>query len=142
LTIARWDSSYQTGHPLVDSQHENLFKMVNELHEAIVAEKGKEVIAPTLEKLAKYTVEHFKDEEKLMTEIAYPALAAHRRKHEDLTTEVKDLVQKYKTGQTMLSITLSNFLAKWLRHHIKEDDMALIKYMKTNSSKATANATV
>ena len=28
----------------------------------------------------------------------------------------------------MFSITRSNFLADWLRQHIKEDDMALIKY--------------
>ena len=140
MPIAQWDASYKTGHDMVDTQHENLFKMVNELHDAIVAEKGKEVLAPTLEKLAKYTIDHFKDEEGLMSKINYPAIALHRQKHEDLTNEVKALVAKYKSGQAVLSITLSNFLAKWLRHHIKEDDVALIKHMKANAASPALKA--
>ena len=104
--------------------------MVNSLHDAIVAGKGKEVLGPTLTELATYTIQHFKDEEGLMTSINYPALAAHKRKHEDLTAKVKELIAKFQDGKMVLSVTLSAFLSDWLRHHIKEDDAALIKYTR------------
>ncbi len=136
MNIAQWDDSFKTGDGLVDSQHQELFRMVNELHNAIIANKGKEILGPTLEKLANYTVDHFRIEETMMERISYPALSAHRQRHKDLADEVVDLVGKFKAGQMVLSITLSNFLAKWLRHHIKEDDVALVKFAKANSASA------
>ena len=132
MPIAVWDDNLKTGHTTVDSQHKQLFAMVNELHEAIVAKKQKEVLSPVLEKLAKYTVDHFRTEEDFMSGISYPELAAHRQKHQKLTKEVQEIIEKYRTGQAVLPITLSNFLANWLRHHIKEDDVALVKYMNAN----------
>jgi len=140
MPIAKWDDSYRTGHDLVDTQHQELFRMVNDLHDAIVAEKSKDILAPTLEKLAKYTVEHFRCEEGLMNQMQYPALSAHRKKHEDLTKEVKVLVENYRSGRAVLSITLSNFLANWLRHHIKEDDAALVKYLRSRSGTVAAKS--
>jgi hemerythrin len=124
----------------VDAQHQELFRMVNDLHDAIVAGKGKDVLQPTLEKLAKYTMEHFRSEEALMAEIKYPALGTHKNKHDELTRQVKELVEKYRTGKAVLGVTLSSFLADWLRHHIKEDDMALIKYTQTHPVALTAKS--
>jgi len=132
MAVAKWDDSYKTGHPEVDAQHQHLFQMVNDLHDAIISGKNKEILTPTLQKLAQYTVEHFRTEEGLMVKVAYPELRGHKRKHEDLIKQVKELVQKYQTGQVVLTITLSNFLADWLRHHIKEDDLALVKYCQAH----------
>ena len=136
MNIAQWDESFKTGDGVVDTQHQELFGMVNDLHNAIVANKGREILGPTFDKLAKLTIEHFETEEGLMERIDYPSLTAHRQKHQVLTAEVKDLANKFKTGQMVMSITLSNFLAKWLRHHIKEDDVALIKFAKASSTYA------
>jgi len=142
MGIAKWDDSYKTGHKIVDTQHQELFRMVNELHDAIVANKSKQILQPTLEKLAKYTIEHFRSEETLMTEVKYPAINPHKRKHDELTKQVKELIEKYQTGKAVLSMTLSNFLADWLRHHIKEDDMALIKYVQAHPLSQTAKSSV
>lgn len=140
MLIAQWDDSYKTGHATVDKQHEQLFKMVNDLHDAIVAQKSKEVLGPTLKKLATYTVEHFQMEEALMEQLKYPERAAHRAKHEALTKQVKELIEKFESGKAVLSMTLSNFLANWLRHHIKQDDMALIKFAKERPEAMAAKA--
>lgn len=139
MAIAAWDDSYRTGDPQVDRQHQELFRMVNDLHDAIVANKGKETLGPTLEKLATYTIQHFQNEEGLMTRVNYPALADHKKKHEDLTNQVKELLINFKSGKLTLSITLSQFLANWLRHHIKEDDTALIKYVQSKAAAAKAS---
>jgi hemerythrin len=130
MAIAIWDDSYRTGNLTVDTQHQELFRMVNHLHNAIMGGTSKEILTPTLTELAKYTIDHFASEEALMVAANYPALAEHRRKHEDLTKQVKELAEKYRSGTVVLTITLSNFLADWLRHHIKKDDIALVKYLK------------
>ena len=129
MEIAKWDDSYKTGHIVVDTQHQELFRMVNQLHTAIMEDRAKEILMPTLERLVLYTLQHFRSEEDLMAKVNYPAMSSHKRMHEDLTKEVKELIGKYKSGRTVMTITLSNFLAKWLRHHIKQADLALVKYI-------------
>lgn len=49
--------------------------MVNDLHDAIMTGKSKEILTPTLTKLANYTIEHFQSEENLMAGVNYPARA-------------------------------------------------------------------
>src|SRR5579864_3560457 len=129
MEIAKWDDSYKTGHIVVDTQHQELFRLVNQLHTAIMEDRAKPILVPTLEKLAGYALEHFRSEEDLMAKVNYPAMSAHKQMHEELTKEVKELMEKYKSGRTELTIALSNFLAKWLRQHIKEADLALVKYI-------------
>lgn len=131
MPIAEWDDSYKTGFELVDTQHQELFSIVNDLYDAILARKDQELIGPTLEKLSRYAVEHFRAEEALMVETNYPALDEHRTQHWKLKDDVEDLRQKYESGEVVLSITLASFLANWLRHHIKEEDMALIRYVQS-----------
>ena len=131
MDVVKWNDSYKTGNVVVDTQHEHLFRMVNELHATILEEKGHDIIGPILEQLAGYVMEHYRSEEALMTQVRYPGFAEHKRKHEELTKEVKDLVKKYRSRQVTLTLTLSKFLANWLQHHIKEEDMALIRYCQS-----------
>lgn len=130
MTIAVWDESLRTGHRFVDEQHQELFRMVNELHEAIVTDKGKEVLAPTLEGLLSYTRRHFAEEEALMREVGYPQYRAHKRGHDELAKRAAEMVEGYRTGKLVLTLTLSNFLADWLRHHINGEDKSLVRYVK------------
>ena len=138
MSVAKWDDSFKTGHRTVDHQHEELFRLVNNLHDAIVANKAKEFLGPTLDRLAQYTIDHFQAEEALMDRVSYPDRGAHKAKHAALASDVKDLKEKFSSGRAVLSITLSSFLADWLRHHIKQEDMALIKFVNANSQAAAA----
>ena len=130
MTIGIWDDTYWTGDRFVDAQHQELFQLVNELHDAIVAGRGKEVLTSALSKVTNYTVEHFEEEECLMSEMHYPDLCSHKRKHQGLTEKVMDLAEKFQAGKMTLPITLSHFLRNWLSHHIREDDIAFIKYVQ------------
>jgi len=127
-----WTPEYATGNAQVDAQHKNLFAMVNELHEAIVGGKHKDVLGPTLEKLAKYTVEHFSHEQKLMLEKGYPGYTAHKAKHDDLTKQALDIINKYKSGEITLPLTISRFLNDWISHHINEEDKKMIAWVQSH----------
>ena len=131
MTIIAWDEKYRTGYLDVDKQHQELFRMVNELHEAIVAGKGKELMIKTLDGLAKYVVTHFAVEEKLMIEKKYPGFAEHKAKHDKLKVDAVDMIEKYKSGKLALSITVSRFLGDWIQTHILVEDLKMIRFVQS-----------
>lgn len=136
MPIAQWSDAYRTGHQLIDKQHQELFQMVNELHDAMIAGNGKQIVGDTLKKLIQYTLQHFGAEEALMLQVKYPNYAEHKKKHDELAAKAKQIVEEFKTGKLVISITLSSFLSDWLRHHIKEEDMAYIQYMRSTPAAA------
>ena len=132
MPIAVWSDSYLTGDPTVDNQHKQLFKLVNELHGAILGGHSQEVQGPTLKTLARYTVDHFGTEEGFMRSKGYPGLPEHQRKHEALVSRVSDLVAKFDKGELILPLTLSRFLSDWISHHIREEDIEMIQWLQRN----------
>ena len=140
MPIAVWDDSYLTGDPTVDTQHKQLFKLVNELHGTIVGGKGPEVQGPTLKRFAEYTVEHFQTEEELIAAQGYPGLAEHKAEHENLVKQVTALVKKFDHGELVLPLTLSRFLSDWITHHIQDEDKRVIDWLKAHRQPAGSTA--
>jgi len=138
MPIAQWDDSLRTGHQMVDQQHKELFRMVNNLHDAMATGQGKEVLGPTLEELARYTVGHFRAEESLMASTQYPHLEAHRSQHVALTRQVSGLLVEFRSGKSVLTVRVASFLADWLRHHIREEDMAFVQHTQGKAKGAAA----
>ena len=112
MAIITWSAKYQTGHTNVDTQHQELFRMVNTLHDGITAGKGRDVMEKTLDDLASYVVKHFKTEESLMVKQGYPDYARHKAIHDKLTKDAVDIITGYKSGKIILSQTLSKFLVR------------------------------
>lgn len=130
MTMAIWSQAYATGHTEVDEQHQRLFRMINDLHDAIGQGHGRDAMGPVLQALSAYTLEHFTTEEGLMRLTHYPGLPAHIAKHDALAREVNEYVVRFSEGYLTIPHTLSRFLADWLKHHIQEEDMAFIAWLK------------
>ncbi len=64
-----WSDEYKIGLPVIDSQHKRLFKLIDELNEAI--ETGPEItdVEELLAGLKQYATRHFQLEEKYMVNI-------------------------------------------------------------------------
>jgi len=133
MPIAIWMPKYETGNPAVDRQHKRLFEMANDLHHSIVSGHGRETMGPALKALASYTLEHFATEEGYMRTTGYQNYARHKGEHDRLAKQVKGLIQQFKEGSAPLPGTLSKFLADWLTHHIKEEDMEMITWLRAKS---------
>ncbi|HWQ09522.1 MAG TPA: bacteriohemerythrin [Holophaga sp.] len=130
MPIATWTSELETGHPMVDHQHQTLFGMINDLHHAIIGGHGPEQVGPVLKSLTRYTVQHFQTEESLMRTYAYPDFTEHKKAHDALVEKVETLVQRFDAGDTVMPSELSRFLADWLNHHIKSKDKLMIDWLK------------
>ncbi len=122
MALLDWNDSYSVGVATIDRQHAGLFGMVNDLHAAMMKGQAKAVLGSLLDKLVKYTHEHFAYEEKMMEAAKYPNLSAHRVRHRDLTKQVEEFAARYKKGDASLNIELIRFLSDWLTKHILHED--------------------
>jgi hemerythrin-like metal-binding protein len=122
MPLLAWDDSYSVGVKTIDQQHSVLFGIVNELHAAMMQGHAQSVMGPLLDKLVKYTQQHFTYEERMMDAAKYPSLATHRAHHDDLTRQVEDFLARYKRGDGTINIRLLRFLSDWLTRHIQHED--------------------
>ncbi len=125
-----WKSSYSVGVAVVDAQHQNLFAIAAELHTAMAAGKGKDVLARTLDRLVRYTEAHFLAEEQLMRNAKYPGLAEHQVLHRALTAQVKQFEKEFQEGKITMSVEIFHFLSTWLQQHIREKDRQYVPFVQ------------
>jgi hemerythrin-like metal-binding protein len=134
MAIANWNSRYETGIGIIDTQHKALFKAVNKLADSFRAGTSKTQVKDSLDFLVQYTFEHFQTEEKYMREMDYPKLTSHMAEHAQLLVKAKDLQDKLAEGKS-LTMDVTIFLADWLKHHINEVDMDYVSFVKEQNRK-------
>ena len=122
MALLSWNDSYSVGVKTIDQQHSTLFSMLNELHGAMMKGRAQAVTGPILQKLVKYTEEHFAYEERAMEVAKYPGYAAHRAHHNDLAGRVKEFMSRYERGDANVNIELLGFISNWLKKHIQHED--------------------
>ncbi len=123
MPLLEWNENLSVGVPSVDEQHKTLLGMLNELYDAMQAERGQAVLGKVLNELAGYTVYHFQYEESLFAQTSYAGAPEHKKEHDDLTKLVQEVRRKYEAGATpALSTEVLNFLRQWLFVHITSSD--------------------
>ncbi len=123
MALLTWDDSLSVKMNDIDDQHKKLFALINDVHQAMGAGKGNEVMGKVMGELLKYTRDHFAYEEKMLKRIGYPKLVEHQKVHVYLTEQVAELNDKLSTGKPVSSVQVSNFLKDWLKSHILKVDM-------------------
>lgn len=130
MASTSWNSSYALGITMIDNQHQRLFALVDELHDAMKGGKGADIVGKVLAELVNYTRTHFAAEERLLTKYAYPDLAAHQLQHEQFTRKIQDFSEKARSGKLVPTVTLSAFLKEWLTGHIMQVDRQYAAYLQ------------
>ncbi len=119
-----WTNDLSVGVSSIDAQHQQLFKMADELFEAGKNGKSKEKIGDLLGFLDRYTKQHFKDEEAYMKSINYPGLAEQEKAHQAFVNELTKLKGEFdKSGGNIAVIIGANqMVVDWLTKHISGMD--------------------
>ncbi len=134
MAIAVWNSRFETGITIIDSQHKALFAAVNKLADSFKDGTAKSAVKDSLDFLVKYTVEHFGTEEKIMKDMGYPKLTSHMADHAHLVDKAKALQAKLAEGKPV-TMEVTTFLADWLKHHINEVDMGYVEFKRAQDRK-------
>lgn len=117
-----WRDAFCSGHPVIDRQHQVMFRLANELLDAVLACRSDKEISETAAKLAESALEHFRDEEEILRGIGFPELKTHAEHHAALIQKADELAAAFASG--MLSVgSLFQFLAHDLvaRHMLGAD---------------------
>ena len=121
-----WNSDWDTGHPLVDQQHHELFALAQALFKAL--HHGQEADQQRmLAFLTSYVEMHFASEEQAMLQAGYPALAHHRGIHDAMRARVAALEGGEITDGVL------DFIVDWLITHINGEDRAMAAYLCTRT---------
>ncbi len=123
MALMNWDQSLDVGEDKMNHEHQDILKLMNDLHDAWLAGKTGSEVLIILRDLVKVTTDHFADEEVYMQEIGYASLATHKMIHADLLKKLNGYYDFYRSNDGQLSRDFFSFLKLWLTAHIKGVDM-------------------
>jgi hemerythrin len=79
MELIQWNNNLSVGIAEIDSQHQRLIKLINDLNDAMRVGKGKDVTGKIINELTNYTLTHFTKEESYFAKYAYPETDAHKK---------------------------------------------------------------
>jgi hemerythrin len=129
MAYLNWNENLQVNVPAIDEQHQELIRLINELHDAMAQGRGTQALAGTIESLIDYTRIHFREEERRFESSAYPNTEAHKKQHRDFVDKVTDFQEGFAEGRLMLSLDVMDFLSDWLVKHIQGVDKTYEPYI-------------
>jgi hemerythrin len=121
-----WKNEYAVNIGSIDAQHQMLFAIGRELHQAMSAGKGRGVLSSILDRLVQYTMQHFTHEE--IAQIS--EFRRHKAEHDSLATQVLAFQTEFNSGRATMAVQVLQFLKDWLEKHIKGSDTAYAPCLK------------
>ena len=127
-----WAADLEMGDERVDSQHRQLFVLLNNIIAECADGTSVDKVFETLGFLVNYTVQHFADEEALQLRYGFPGYEMHKKMHEGFTAEVGELVRRFMDSGSSaeLSDDANRIIATWLINHIHKEDKKIAEYIR------------
>jgi len=129
--VVQWHPSLASGDEEIDGQHEEAFRRLAALVEAL--EQGRrDEIPRTFEFLGSYLVDHFGAEERAMEERGYPGRNVHRAAHARFVKEYGELRGLYEaTGPSFaIAVKAATWIQGWLAGHLYGPDKAFARFLR------------
>jgi hemerythrin len=132
-----WYPALAVGVREVDEQHQEIFRRVDALIQALVQRRGAQELGPLFDFLGGYVVDHFGAEESLMRLHRYPGQGAHEAEHRRFVQDFGDLRAEYeREGPTgFLLVKVNNRVSQWLVRHIGGTDRELGSFLQGSGAR-------
>lgn len=124
-----WSDKYRIGVLEIDVQHENLFKLYNELVNALYKGEGLKVLQKCLDDLFDYVIVHFTTEEAYMEKYQYPGIVEHKAAHKVLREKTYYIHKDFTDGKPVLTMEVLLFVKDWIHNHVLGVDMQYKPYL-------------
>ncbi len=122
MSLIRWQDSLMIGVASVDSDHQVLVSLLNQLAETREEGQARDVVGSVLNVMIEYAVDHFDHEEGAMASCGHPGLAEHQQQHRRMIARLQNFRQQYEDGRHTAVDELLQFLKNWLVEHIIAED--------------------
>ena len=140
MALLSWSTQYSIGNDLIDTEHEELFRLVNAFHDNWQEKRSQQSIAALLNQLIAYAEMHFQHEEIIMRDAEFPKLAEHQRIHEAMVETIFNLRQSFEEHHDHLEMNTMRFIKAWLVEHIIQNDYLFRDYLARRKAPADAPA--
>lgn len=132
-----WKDKYKVGVPLIDEQHQELFKRLSEflqiVQSKVIWEEKIEKVKETMIFMQEYVIVHFDAEEEYQEKINYPGIEKHKEIHAKFKEEINHYVTLFEEDGFTEEI-VQEFGAKlmtWLIMHVGKMDQQIGEYVRS-----------
>lgn len=125
MPLIEWKDEYSVGVPDVDAEHRELIELINTLHESMQARDGGTDVMEFLGEIYARIASHFALEELIMRRHEYDEYHEHKRDHEQLLEEIRDIMDDYEDGKLLNEDDLARRLDRWFSEHFRTRDARL-----------------
>ena len=129
MAIITWNDNFSVGIRQFDDEHKVLIEIINKLYDAMKNGNSKLVMAEIIEKLIKFALQHFTNEENLMLRKKYPFYEQHKRDHEEFSIRIVEY-KKLHRQKILHASQLMRVLRNWIINHICTSDKKYENYLK------------
>ncbi|WMJ22542.1 hemerythrin domain-containing protein [Paludicola sp. MB14-C6] len=139
MSLLEWFDFYESGNPLIDSQHKQLLKMINNYKISCQFNMKEKAIREFIEFLKHYVEYHFQAEEAFQKTSMYPDFRKHQAAHDMICIQLKNLCLKLETKDysNEFQNEFELFFINSVNKHLYEEDIPFCIFYK-NYTEATA----
>jgi hemerythrin len=127
-----WKEEWDTGITVLDEQHMEMTRKLNQIIEILSQPEGGENQKQTLEgvliPLKKLFREHFNEEEEEMRRLNYPGYVTHKKEHVIFLAELAQLIREIQLKRLNLDTYTPHDLKHWFVSHMVIADKAFANY--------------
>lgn len=131
-----WQSSYDTGHEVIDDQHHHLVEIYSALRGAVRSGSRADTERVLID-LKDYSLTHFGIEKTLMQETGYPLINEHLHEHNQFVKRLNQLSSEIRVSERAtetIVFWINIFLFDWLATHSSKIDRHLARYVARSTS--------
>lgn len=119
-----WCDRYAIGHPVIDEEHQTLFRLARAFADAT----DQKTLQTVTMQLYRHTRSHFAHEEDLMRTLQYPGYREHAEQHNRMITRLNEISALIGRNENHRA-ALESWVNDWVVQHIAQEDAQLLTYM-------------
>lgn len=134
-----WSDKLVTQFQPMDETHQEFVALC-----AALARTGEQTsdFLESLDALILHSIAHFEQENKWMSEHAFPPAACHQREHDAVLEVMQEVRHRVAAGETDLGQRLAEEMPAWFEHHVDSMDNMLARFMRTSMANEMRTAAV
>ncbi|MFZ5775131.1 MAG: diguanylate cyclase domain-containing protein [Thermodesulfobacteriota bacterium] len=133
LVQLTWHGSFCCGHPVLDSQHQSLFLLANELLKAVLSDRPITEIEPIITRLLDEVSQHFRDEESIIEEAGFAGIGRHLEEHAKLLARGLELSLAFKASTVTIGDIFQFLAYDMVQRHMLESDREFFPLLQGKS---------
>jgi hemerythrin len=126
MALLEWRAEFETGIADVDFEHRELIDLINDLHGELGSDAPRDRIGAFLGEVFARISAHFALEESVMRKHDYDQYDDHKREHEQLLDDIRDIMDNFNAGKYLAyDDALATAVSDWFIDHFKTKDARL-----------------